>query len=92
MSDTEGCSLDSLPSTSSSLVLPGGDTRCIFSYSTPFAFQVYRGDSDKLLFYFQGGGESVFCRMYMSVYLSVYLFVYLFTFPTTFLSVSLLNA
>jgi hypothetical protein len=56
MSATESCSLDSLPSTGSSLVLPGGDTRCIFSYSTPFAFQVYRGASDKLLFFFQGGG------------------------------------
>lgn len=58
MSDTEKCALESLPSTpgSSSLVLPGGETRCIFSTSTPFAFQVYRGDSDKLLFYFQGGG------------------------------------
>eukprot|EP00603_Paraphysomonas_imperforata_P003403 CAMPEP_0114428196 /NCGR_PEP_ID=MMETSP0103-20121206/8794_1 /TAXON_ID=37642 ORGANISM="Paraphysomonas imperforata, Strain PA2" /NCGR_SAMPLE_ID=MMETSP0103 /ASSEMBLY_ACC=CAM_ASM_000201 /LENGTH=442 /DNA_ID=CAMNT_0001597391 /DNA_START=29 /DNA_END=1357 /DNA_ORIENTATION=- len=56
MSATESCSLDSLPSTGSSLVLPGGETRCIFSYSTPFAFQVYRGSSDKLLFYFQGGG------------------------------------
>lgn len=38
------------------MVLPGGKTRCIFSYSTPFAFQVIPGDSDKLLFYFQGGG------------------------------------
>eukprot|EP00981_Chlorochromonas_danica_P003179 scaffold633_cov288-Ochromonas_danica.AAC.14 len=41
---------------SSTLVLPGGETRCIFSYSTPFAFQVIPGDTDKLLFYFQGGG------------------------------------
>jgi hypothetical protein len=56
MSATESCALDTLPTTGSSLVLPGGDTRCIYSYSTPFAFQVYRGSSDKLLFYFQGGG------------------------------------
>ena len=54
--DNEACPLNSLPATGSSLVLPGGETRCIFSYSTPFAFQVYRGDKDKLLFYFQGGG------------------------------------
>jgi len=40
----------------STLVFPGGDTRCIFSYSTPYAFQVIPGSSDKLLFYFQGGG------------------------------------
>lgn len=38
------------------LVYPGGDTRCIFSDSTPFAFQVVPGDGDKLLFYLQGGG------------------------------------
>lgn len=53
---TQGCALNSLPATGSSLVLPGGNTRCIFSTSTPFAFQVYRGDTDKVLFYFQGGG------------------------------------
>lgn len=56
MSSAEACPLGALPTSGSSLVLPGGDTRCIYSYSTPFAFQVYRGSSDKLLFYFQGGG------------------------------------
>jgi len=40
----------------STLVLPGGETRCIFSTSTPFAFQVIPGDTDKVLVYFQGGG------------------------------------
>ena len=34
----------------------GGETRCIYQDSTPFAFQIIPGDSDKLLFYFQGGG------------------------------------
>eukprot|EP00604_Paraphysomonas_vestita_P002025 CAMPEP_0174820430 /NCGR_PEP_ID=MMETSP1107-20130205/4264_1 /TAXON_ID=36770 /ORGANISM="Paraphysomonas vestita, Strain GFlagA" /LENGTH=386 /DNA_ID=CAMNT_0016035773 /DNA_START=126 /DNA_END=1286 /DNA_ORIENTATION=- len=45
-----------LPKDQSTLVLPGGETRCIFSTSTPFAFQVIPGDTDKLLLYFQGGG------------------------------------
>lgn len=48
--------MSALPRDESTLVLPGGETRCIFSDSTPFAFQVIPGDSDKLLFYFQGGG------------------------------------
>lgn len=56
ISPTQSCALNTLPATGSSLVLPGGNTRCIFSTSTPFAFQVYRGASDKVLFYFQGGG------------------------------------
>ena len=53
---TETCSISNFPKDQSTLVLPGGETRCIYSYSTPFAFQVIPGDSDKLLFYFQGGG------------------------------------
>ena len=40
----------------STLVFPGGETRCIYSDSTPYAFQVIPGATDKLLFYFQGGG------------------------------------
>lgn len=70
MSATESCGLSSMPKDQTTLVLPGGDTRCIYSYSTyvdrrfpinmtvvfyrPFAFQVIPGDSDKVLFYFQG--------------------------------------
>jgi len=38
------------------LIQPGGNTRCLFSYSTPYVFQVIPGDSDKLMFSFQGGG------------------------------------
>jgi hypothetical protein len=34
------CAISSFPKDKSTLVLPGGQTRCIFSYSTPFAFQV----------------------------------------------------
>jgi hypothetical protein len=56
ISDTESCSLAGMTKDQSILVLPGGETRCIFSTSTPFAFQVIPGASDKLLFYFQGGG------------------------------------
>jgi hypothetical protein len=56
VTSTETCSISSFPKDQSTLVLPGGQTRCIYSYSTPFAFQVIPGDSDKLLFYFQGGG------------------------------------
>jgi hypothetical protein len=57
---------------SMTLVFPGGDTRCIYSYSTPYAFQVKQfvmmmtnlivslqvipGSSANLLFYLQGGG------------------------------------
>jgi hypothetical protein len=40
MSATESCSISKMARDSSTLVLPGGETRCIFSDSTPFAFQV----------------------------------------------------
>lgn len=56
ISETNSCSLDAFAKDKSMLVLPGGETRCIFSTSTEFAFQVIPGDTDKLLFYFQGGG------------------------------------
>ena len=56
ISETNSCDLDSFAKDKSMLVLPGGETRCIFSTSTEFAFQVIPGDTDKLLFYFQGGG------------------------------------
>ncbi len=36
----EACSLTSMPKDQTTLVMPGGETRCIYSYSTPFAFQV----------------------------------------------------
>lgn len=45
ITDTESCSLAGMTKDRSILVLPGGETRCIFSTSTPFAFQV------KLFFY-----------------------------------------
>lgn len=39
------------------MIFPGGNTRCLKSYSTPYAFQVHKGARNKLLFYFQGGGS-----------------------------------
>ncbi len=53
VSSAESCDLKSMPKDETTLVLPGGETRCIFSYSTPFAFQVVPGNSDGLMFYFQ---------------------------------------
>ncbi len=45
VTSTELCSISAMPKDQSTLVLPGGDTRCIYSYSTPFAFQVIRGST-----------------------------------------------
>ena len=42
VSSTESCPISNMEKDSSTLVLPGGNTRCIFSDSTPFAFQVSR--------------------------------------------------
>ena len=52
------CRLRDLSASQSTLVNPGGETRCIFNtaLSGPFQFQVWPGASDKLLLYFQGGG------------------------------------
>ena len=50
------CNLSDMQRDTSTVVYPGGETRCIFSDSGPFGFQVIPGDSDKLLFDFQGGG------------------------------------
>ena len=56
VTSSESCSLADMPKDETTLVLPGGETRCIYSYSTPYAFQVVPGASDKVLLYFQGGG------------------------------------
>jgi hypothetical protein len=40
MSSTESCSISGFNKDTTTMVLPGGSTRCIFSDSTPFAFQV----------------------------------------------------
>jgi len=54
--DSTRCPITSMPKGETSLVQPGGSTRCIFQDSSPFQFQVVPGATDKLLFYFQGGG------------------------------------
>ena len=50
------CNLSSFPKDKTTLVYPGGESRCIFSTSTDYSFQIIPGDSDKVLLYFQGGG------------------------------------
>ena len=40
VTESQSCGISSMPRDETTLVLPGGETRCIFSYSTPFAFQV----------------------------------------------------
>lgn len=55
LSDSD-CALADLSNETSTLVYPGGKTRCIYEDSTDFRFQVVKGDPKKLLFYFQGGG------------------------------------
>ena len=56
MDSGDNCALQDMPKLPSTVVFPGGQTRCIFSDSTDYAFQVWPGATDKLLFYFQGGG------------------------------------
>jgi len=50
------CLITDFPKLPSTLVFPGPPTRCIFSNSTAYAFQVWPGATDRILFYFQGGG------------------------------------
>lgn len=50
------CSFSKLVRGQSTLVYPGGETRCLSSRRPEFGFQVVPGDSDKLVLYFQGGG------------------------------------
>jgi len=54
--ENEACSFSAMKKDVDTFVFPGGESRCIFSDSTPFAFQVIPGASDKLVLYFQGGG------------------------------------
>jgi hypothetical protein len=56
ITETESCNIDEHSRDESYLILPGGKTRCIYSNSSPYAFQVIPGDPDHLLLYFQGGG------------------------------------
>lgn len=57
MSGGESCPLSAMSVGASAMVYPDAKTSgttCIFG--DPFAFQVIKGASDKLVFYFQGGG------------------------------------
>jgi hypothetical protein len=56
ISSTEDCSIASMAVGQSNLVYPGSKTRCMFSDSTDYAFQVIPGDTGRLLFFFEGGG------------------------------------
>ncbi|CAJ1327303.1 unnamed protein product [Effrenium voratum] len=56
LSESSPCTLAELPKDVSTLILPGGNTRCIFSDSPKYGFQVVPGVADKLLLFFQGGG------------------------------------
>lgn len=56
LSADEDCSMAKMPHDETTVVYPGGETTCISESSSPFGFQVIPGDSDKLMFYFQGGG------------------------------------
>ena len=55
VSSRESCPLSRMPKDRSTVVYPGGATRCI-STKTPYGFQVIPGDASKLLVFFQGGG------------------------------------
>jgi hypothetical protein len=56
VSDSESCPISEMSRDQNVVVYPGGETRCIFSTSSDFGFQVIPGDDDKLLIFFQGGG------------------------------------
>ena len=40
LSNTESCSISNFVRDTATMILPGGNTRCIYSDSTPFAFEV----------------------------------------------------
>jgi len=42
ISRRESCDLNKMLIDESNLIQPGGNTRCLFSYSTPFVFQVIK--------------------------------------------------
>eukprot|EP00606_Chrysophyceae_sp_TOSAG23-5_P000391 GSChrysophyteH2.ASY1.ANO1.1273.1 assembled CDS len=57
LSDTESCSMKDMPPNETTLVLTAGakdGSQCIFGDT--YGFQVVPGATDKVLFYFQGGG------------------------------------
>jgi hypothetical protein len=56
LSSTESCSMDGLKQAETTMVLApeGSDAKCIFG--SQYGLQVIPGSTEKLLFYFQGGG------------------------------------
>lgn len=77
-STTNSCDIGTFPKDTTTLVHPGGDTRCIFSYSTPYSFQVIPGRTDRLMIYFQGGGAcwdkqvpTYICPLYTHIFLQL---------------------
>jgi len=48
------CPFSNISQTNWTIVYPGGNSMCM--WGSPYGFLVKRGDPDKLLFYFQGGG------------------------------------
>ena len=56
MTNTESCDITAMKPGISTLVQPNRGTRCIYSDSGPYKFQVIPGDLSKLMVYFQGGG------------------------------------
>ena len=54
LTSTEKCELNKFPVDVPVLIYPGGSSKCLLG--APYAFQVVRGDKNKLLFHFQGGG------------------------------------
>jgi hypothetical protein len=53
-------------------ILPGGDTACMES-SSPYEFRVIKGSSEKLVFYFQGGGLCFSEESYLGGYCRPYI-------------------
>jgi len=56
MTSSEKCPIAEMMRDRPNAVFPGGNTRCIYSTSGPFSFEVIPGNTDSLLFYLQGGG------------------------------------
>lgn len=56
ISTTQSCDASTFTRDVPVLILPGGNTKCIFDSSTPYAFELIPGDADKLYIHYQGGG------------------------------------
>jgi len=69
MTGANPCSMSGMPRGRPTLVFPGGNTSCIDSTLTEYAFQVWPGHTDKLLFYWQGGGVCWNWAMYATTVL-----------------------